>query len=202
MKDWDTMQLLWQQDQKTGRFSIDEQSMQQQLLKDSKAFNRSVRFRDHLEATIGFAVALFFAAVPFIWAAKIDSSWQAHWEWIALSAGCLFVACAFVRQRMYAKQWSTDATADIRQTLENNLANVTHQIVLLKNIFWWYCLPIELPMLLVALKSDAFTGIRIPFILASVVFMAFVVGINWWTVKKELQPKQAGLQQLLSELEK
>ncbi len=48
MKDFDTMQLLWQQDPGTDRFSIDADSMHQEILKQSKRFDSQVRFRDYM----------------------------------------------------------------------------------------------------------------------------------------------------------
>ncbi|MCR9259639.1 MAG: hypothetical protein NXH95_07940 [Pseudomonadaceae bacterium] len=199
-KDLNTMELLWQQDQSSGRFSIDEQAMHNLLNKQAEQFSRQIRFRDYLEGILGFLIAIFFATVPFLWSSKNQTNWVDHWEWFTLSAGALFIAIAFVYQRRQAKQWETDESLDIRQTLTTNLASVSHQIKLLKNIFWWYCLPMEIPLVFVALKSDAFDAFRLEYLLASAILMIAIVGYNWWFVNKDLIPKQAAIKQMLKSM--
>jgi hypothetical protein len=194
------MELIWQQDQTSGRFSIDEEAMHNLLSKQAKQFSRQIRFRDHLEASLGFFIAIFFAAVPFLWGGKNQTSWVNHWEWFTLSAGALFIAIAFVYQRRQAKQWETDESLDIKQTLTSSLASVSHQIKLLKNIVWWYCLPMEIPLVFVAVKSDAFDAFRVEYLLGSAILMIAIVGYNWWFVKKDLEPKQAALKQMLTSM--
>jgi len=199
-KDLDTMELLWQQDQTSGRFSIDEEAMYNLLNKQAKRFSRQIRFRDYLEGILGFLIAIFFAAVPFLWSGKNQTSWVDHWEWFTLSAGALFIAIAFVYQRRQARQWETDTGIDIKQTLIRNLASVAHQIKLLKNIVWWYCLPMEIPLVFVAVKSDAFDAFRLDYLLGSAALMIAIAGCNWWYVKKDLVPKQAALKQMLDSM--
>lgn len=194
------MELLWQQDQSSGRFSIDEDAMHNLLNKQAKQFSRQIRFRDYLEASLGFLIAIFFAAVPFFWGAKNQTNWIDHWEWFTLSAGALFIAIAFVYQRRQARQWETEESLDIKQTLTRNLASVSHQIKLLKNIAWWYCLPMEIPLVFVAVKSDAFDAFRLEYLLGSAILMIAIVGYNWWFVKKDLIPKQTALKQMLASM--
>ncbi len=199
MKDFDTMQLLWQQDTGTGRFSIDAESMHREILKQSKRFHSQARFRDYMEGIMGILIAAFFGIVPFMEAGALP--WHAHWEWFALSAGCLFVAGAFFSHRRRARQWESDDNQPIRTALENSRDHLNFQINLLKNIVWWYCLPIELPLLLVAFTSPLFEGFRITYTLVTLVVMVGIVAYNWWHVKKNLAPQRDAAAQLLETLD-
>lgn len=199
MKDFDTMQLLWQQDPGTGRFSIDADSMHREILKQSKRFDSQVRFRDYLEGTLGFLIAIFFAVVPVLM--RGAAPWYADWAWFALSAGCLFVACAFVYQRRQAQQWTTDDSQPISTSLRNSRDHLEHQIYLLRNVLWWYCLPIELPLVLVAFTSPMFEGFRVAYTLASLAFMGGIVAYNLWHVRHNLMPQRDAVTHLLQSTE-
>ena len=199
MKDFDTMQLLWQQDTGTNRFSIDAESMHKELLRQGKQFNKQIRFRDNLEGILGLVIALFFAATPFL--PNTEGPWVDHWEWFVLSAGCLFVAITFAIQRRRAKQWEIHADHSILETLKNSRDHLNHQIKLLRNILWWYCLPIEIPLLLVTFTSPMFEGFRVSYSLITLAFMVGVVAYNWWHVRRNLIPKRDSLLQLLQDTE-
>ncbi len=195
MKDFDTMQLLWQQDPGTGRFSIDADSMHKEILKQSKRFHSQVRFRDYMEGTLGFLIATFFAVAPIL--LRGSAPWYADWAWFVLSGGCLLVACAFVYQRRQARQWKTDDSQPIRTTLLNARDHLDHQIHALKNVLWWYCLPIELPLLLVTFTSPMFEGFRVTYALATLVFMVGIVAYNLWHVRRNLMPQRDAVVHLL-----
>jgi hypothetical protein len=75
-----------------------------------------------------------------------------------------------------------------------------HQIGLLRRIFWWYCLPVLVPLLLVALRVDRFAAFRYQYVAAVLGVMAAIVIANRWIAAK-LAAQRRVAAHLLEEVE-
>jgi hypothetical protein len=96
----------------------------------------------------------------------------------------------------------------LRSNVESSLAQVEHQIWLLRNIFWWYLLPPFTAMTIFPahrawLSRDdgwpalgEFAGAACCFALVA----WFIYWLNQYALRKELEPRRKELQALLNSL--
>ena len=110
------------------------------------------------------------------------------------------------RRRRQAPRFEGDLLSHIEQSLKD----VEHQIWLLKNVFWWYLLPLILGALipnvyflvtdLATRKLRTFIG---PFALSSFVFAAVFYAaylLNQYAMRRELEPRRRELLELRESL--
>jgi hypothetical protein len=94
--------------------------------------------------------------------------------------------------------------------VESSLQQVEHQIRLLRNVFWWYLLPLALPML-AFFGQVSWRGREMPprwgapvffAIGAAIVALVFtgVYKVNQYAASAGLEPRRRELQELLASL--
>src|SRR5205814_272176 len=96
----------------------------------------------------------------------------------------------------------------LRSSIEHSLAQVEHQIWLLRNIFWWYLLPPFAAMTIFPAhrawqsRDDGLPALAefaaVAFVFALVAW--FIYWLNQYAVRKDLEPRRKELQTLLKSL--
>ena len=66
------------------------------------------------------------------------------WTWYLMVPALLWVAGYMLADRMRHKRQPPEPGEPLRQRVESSLAQVEHQIWLLRNVLWWYLLPMAL----------------------------------------------------------
>jgi hypothetical protein len=97
----------------------------------------------------------------------------------------------------------------LRSNVESSLAQVEHQIWLLRNIFWWYLLPPGVALMLFPAHRAWLTRDDGLSALADFAGPAFVFALVGWflywlnqrAVRKDLEPRRQELQTLLKSLD-
>ncbi|MCR9280024.1 MAG: hypothetical protein NXH85_18850 [Pseudomonadaceae bacterium] len=168
---------------------------QAELKKRQRRLAGQVRRRDWTEAIVGCICTAFFAYI-----ALADVFGGMRWDWLAVAMGCGFVSAFMIRERVLVARVRQANTQPLVQSLENDLRAVERQIYLLRNVAWWYVLPIELPMLFVALTGPEFASIRALFITMGVVLALVIIALNRWVVRKTLLPQRKALIAALNDL--
>lgn len=96
----------------------------------------------------------------------------------------------------------------LRSSIESSLAQVEHQIWLLRNIFWWYLLPpfaammVWLGHLVWRSRNNGLEALA-GFGVVAVFFVLvewFIYWLNQYAVRKDLEPRRKELQTLLRSL--
>ena len=91
--------------------------------------------------------------------------------------------------------------------IASSLHQVSHQIWLLKNVFWWYLLPIETGLgVFIAQQTWQQRHAELP-VMIGLLFYALFCGVTCWgiywlnqfAVRKDLEPRQQELEALLTE---
>jgi hypothetical protein len=138
--------------------------------------------------------------------------WGITWEWWSLyllSFCCFFVSAFFLVDRRIQHRKQPVMNDSLQSCVQNSLFQVNHQIWLLKNIFWWYLLPILLGLGAVSAstlwhKQQAGPATMIGLGAFYVVFYGLVYwGVYWFnqfTVRKSLEPRRRELEALLASL--
>lgn len=197
---FEELQRAWQQvPAPESGGEIDHDSLHQ-VRRDSRRFDRRIFWRDVREVLASFLVAGVFGKVA--WSAQAEGSpaWPA---WLAavlpLGVGVFFLADRVQTRRRLAPRGDVVATE-----LERAAAQVRHQIWLLRNVAWWYLLPLGLSAVCFALQVALYAPGSIPWwakLLLGLWVLGPVAWFNRWIWKLNQKAVREDLQPRLDELE-
>jgi hypothetical protein len=197
----DSFQQAWQTQTSQTRLTIDADLLLKEVRRNQQNFTATIFWRDVREV----GVALLLVPVWFYMGARLSLPWT----WYLTVPALLWIAGFMLADRLRHKRQPPGPGEPLRQSVESSLAQVEHQIWLLRNVFWWSLLP-------AALAAFAFFGQvswSVPFggwwmalltlaVLVSIVTVVFV-GIyllNQTAVRCGLDPRRQELEALLSSL--
>ncbi|MFO1095455.1 MAG: hypothetical protein U0992_19455 [Planctomycetaceae bacterium] len=193
----DEFQKAWQSQ---GGTSLNADQLAQALQRHDQSFNRMIFWRDVRE--IGVALVL----IPVWIALGIGMSLPRTW-YLAIP-GLMWVAGYMFVDRRRQQRAAPGAGASLRSAMQYSLGQVEHQIWLLRNVAWWYLLPLAIPMLAFVAEIGAqaeppawFAGLMTTFVAAVIVgALGFVYWVNQHAVRTHLEPLREQLHAALAGL--
>jgi hypothetical protein len=194
----DDYKKAWQMHSSTARLTTDAERLLNEVQSKHRSFTSTIFWRDVRE--VGVALVM----VP-VWIV-MGINMSLPWTWYLAIPGLLWIAGFMLVDRMLQKRLKSGASDSLREHVKGSLADVNHQIWLLRNVVWWYLLPIALPMLLF-FGQIAWNGGPAGFFAiataAALEFVAFgwIYRINQAAVKSQLEPKRQELEAVLAGLE-
>src|SRR5262249_32114595 len=158
-------------------------------------FRATIFFRDVRE--VGVAGLLIPVFIFMGW-------WLHNWTNYLVAAACLVVGGYILLDRWRRRKNSPELSGTLKKCVATSLAEVRHQIWLLKNILWWYLLPLFVPIVISmawpTLRSGQHFLVKLAqgvALLGGVGFVVLVYGFIYWlnqyAVKKHLEPRQQEL---------
>lgn len=196
---FDDLQSTWQSHDHGTRLSIGASLLLNEVRRNHQALESSLLRRDIVEVV----TAIVLTGVFGVLAVRLN-----EWTLLLCSFGCLFVGTFFVVDRWLQSRRRPVSDDSLQSCIQASLVQVHHQIWLLKNIFWWYMLPL-IPGMAVFLVTVAWklreAGLVGLLLVAAVgLFSALVFWgvylLNQQGVKKSLEPRLAELEVLLASL--
>jgi hypothetical protein len=133
------MKQAWQAPTAQTRVTIDAELLLRELRGNERQFNAMIVWRDVREV----GVCLLMLPVWLYLGIKLSLPWT----WYLAVPGMAWIAGYLVADRMRQKRRRHEPAEPLRERVETSLAQVEHQIWLLRNVLWWYLLPIALPFL-------------------------------------------------------
>lgn len=196
---FEDFQKSWQAQDAAKQVSINADALLREVRRKQLSFRRMIFWRDVRE--IGVAALL----VPVF----IYSGWAVHWTLYLSAFACFVVGADMWRDRLRQKKRTPDLHDSLKDCATTSLAEVSHQIWLLKNILWNYILPLTVPTLLFfgwcAWDTRGSLINKFLYLLPLLGFvLAIDVGVyclNQYAVRKGLVPRRQELEKLLAELE-
>lgn len=160
---------------------------------DSRAFERVVFWRDLRESVAALAVALVFGWTA--WSATVRGQPSA-WLWVAASLP-VAVAGFLLIDRAWAARLQPRVSDTLVGEIDRALAKLRHQAWLLRQVQWWYGLPLTLSGAIIALtgvtRMPASPAVRLG---VGAVMVGVIVAVNLWiwrmnqqAVRNQIQPK-------------
>jgi hypothetical protein len=188
------------QSQSPGRLTINSELLQKEVRRNQRLFAAIIFWRDVRE--VGVAVLL----VP-VWL-YMGAKLHLPWAWYLMVPALVWVAGFMVADRMRNKLHQPGPGEPLRQSVESSLAQVTHQIWLLRNVLWWYLLPFTVPALAFfgqvawLVRSGGWPAALIfaQAITVAVAILVAVYRLNQHAVRRELEPRRQELEVLLANL--
>lgn len=130
------------------------------------------------------------------------------WTWYLTVPALLWIAIFMLVDRWRHRRQVPAPGDPLSQCVECSLAQVAHQIWLLRNVVWWYLLPIGLAILAFfaqtawqAPAGRGWPGLTFATLAALVIIVfAAIYRLNQYAVRAELEPRQQELTALLASL--
>ena len=196
----DDFKQAWQTQSSQTRLTIDAELLLKEVRRNQRQFTATIFWRDVREV----GLALLMVPLWFYMGAKLSLPWA----WYLTVPALVWIAGFMLADRMRHKRQPPASGEPLRQRVESSLAQMEHQIWLLRNVFWWYLLPPALSILAffgqIAWETRAggwLTALATAG-LVSVVFIVFagVYRLNQDAVRSELEPRRLELEALLASL--
>jgi hypothetical protein len=198
--DPDNFKEVWKTQSSQTRLTIDADLLVKEVQRNERYFAATIFWRDVRE--VGVALVL----VP-IWI--LLGTWSSlPWTWYLTVPVMLWIAGFMLVDRLRHNQRVPESGEPLRRRVESSLAQLEHQIWLLRNVFWWYLLPIALAVL--AFFSQVtwqqrsggwLTAVALGLVVAiAVIVLAGVYRLNQYAVRSELEPRRRELESLLAGL--
>ena len=197
----DDFKQAWQIQTAQTRLTIDAELLLAELRRNQRYFTAAIFWRDVREV----GTSLLMGALLIYLGIKHSSPWT----WYLTAPALLWIAGYMLADRMRHKRQPPEPGEPLRQSVETSLAQIEHQIWLLRNVFWWYLLPMALSLLAFFGQSawqeragGWWTALGVSMVIAIVVVVfAGIYWLNQYAVRTELEPRRRELATLLLSLE-
>jgi hypothetical protein len=183
---FDDLQAKWQAHDHGMRLDIDADLLLREVRRNHRALELQLWQRDFGEVTAAVLITGVFATLAVL---------MHQWTLLLCAAGSLFVGLFFVVDRWKQRRRRSVIGSSLQSTIEASLAEVQHQIWLLRNILWWYLLPL-VPGLVAFLVTNFWQSSEKG--IAEQIWSVY--RINQREIKKSLEPRRNELEELQTRL--
>lgn len=197
---FEQLQKTWQFQDRSPKVTVDTDLLLKEVRRNQTGFRTTIFWRDVREVTVAFLCTVYFS-----YHGLRRDDWAAY----LIAFACFGVGVFMLADRARQRRKKPAPSDPLKACIETSLDQVNHQIWLLRNILWWYLLPLGLPLIIFFGRSAWQTGdgaveVTVTFG-AAVGFVALLYwGIYWlnqYCVRKQLQPRRRELESLLASLE-
>ena len=196
----DELKTVWQSQMRGQRLAFNAEELLQQLQRNKKNFETMIFWRDLREVSVALVM------VPlWIW---IGVGTKSPWTWYLCIPALLWIAGFMLVDRTHQRRREPKPVEALRDCIENSLAQVKHQMWLLRNVLWWYLLPIAAALAAFFAQvtwQRMGGGWRVGLTMAGVVSVAGLIlwrvyWLNQTAVRKSLEPRRRELEALRASL--
>jgi len=196
----DNFRQAWQAQSSQTRLTTDAELVVNEVRRNQQYFTAMIFWRDVREV----CTALLLVPLWLYLGVKHSSPWT----WYLTVPVLLWIAGYMLADRMRHKRRPPEPGEPLRQRVETSLAQVEHQIWLLRNVLWWALLPLALSCLAyigqVAWQERSggwLTALAVSEVVALVVIVfAGIYWLNQYAVRSALVPRRQELETLLMSL--
>jgi hypothetical protein len=195
--DPERLRQAWQSQPGGSQIHIDADVLIRDVRRNQQSFRTTILWRDFREILAAFCVMLVVSLDVML------KGIQKNWPWLLLVIGAAWVVGYLLFDRWRQRRNAPRYEGALSSHVEQSLKDVEHQIWLLRNVFWWYLLPLALGGLipnLYFLARDLGTrelqAILVPFVRNTGIFLAVLYGaylLNQYAVRTGLEPRRREL---------
>jgi hypothetical protein len=170
------------------------------LRRKDQQFNRMIFWRDARE------IIVCLVMVP-VWL-YLGARSSLPWTWYLMIPAILWIGGFMLVDRLRQQRRTPGLGEPLRDRVKCSLEQLDHQIWLLRNVHWWYLLPIAMPLSAFVVqgawleRSEGWSVVLVAFMAIALVTVVF--GIIYWVnqlaVRANLAPRRRELEGLLVSL--
>ena len=197
----DKYQQAWNAEASQVHITFDADLLLQEIQRSHEKFRSMIFWRDVRE--VGTSLVM----IPIWFVMGIVMSLP--WTWYLTVPALLWIAGFMLVDRRWYSHRRSEPGEPLLFYVKESLAQVEHQIWLLRNVFWWYLLPPSISLMAFfthtawestkswwgCLLVTGFFGIFL------FVVYGWIYRINQSAVRKQLEPRRDDLQKLIANLE-
>ena len=198
---FEELQKAWQSQNPGATVTINTDLLLKEVRRNQHHFWMTIFWRDAREV----GVAAFLTWLFLHWAIR-DREWSLY----LLSFSCFGMGLFMLVDRWLQRRKRPVTNDPLRSCIEASLLQVNHQTWLLKNVFWWYLLPlaaaigISICAGIWRTRQAGFSVMKgwVVFVMFGVLIYWGVYWLNQFVVRKHLEPRRQELESLLASLDK
>jgi len=153
----------------------DVQFNHQQILEDMNAkiqkIDRSIKWRNVTEILAGVIIAIFFSIQFF----RYESDMEKFGAALVVPAA-LFIIYKLLETRRSQKP--VDVSTSIKEQLVNKRDYLKREQKLLKDVLYWYLLPLMIPLLIMVLGRGGFSTNKLVYLISVFLMTYFIYRLN------------------------
>jgi hypothetical protein len=196
----DKLKRAWQMQSSQTRLTIDADLLLNEVRRNQRYFAAMIFWRDVRE------IGLSLLMVP-LWI-YLGVKLSLPWAWYFTVPVLVWIAGFMLVDRMRHRRQLTEPGEPLRRRVESSLAQIEHQIWLLRNVLWWGLLPFGLSFLaffgqiawLTRSGGWATALVMAGLAVVAISILAYVSSLNQNAVRCELEPRRQELETLLRNL--
>lgn len=193
---FDELRKTWQWQKNDTEIRVTSDILFREVQGNKKSFEATIFWRDVRE--VGAGILLFGWVGHFAITSKT-------WSLFPLAFAGLFIAVSMVIDRIIQKRRSPVFGDNLKGCVQSSLSQVEHQIWLLRNVFWWYLLPVLIGAMVItaqlAWEWRDNSSLFWPHVIISTAIWTFltwgIYKLNQYAVRKYLQTRRQELAELL-----
>jgi lipopolysaccharide export LptBFGC system permease protein LptF len=193
------LQKAWQSQDASAKVTINADALLKEVRRNQQQFRATIFWRDVREVGVAFLLAAFFS---------YRGLRSGDWTHVLVGLACVGVGTFMLVDRLLQQRKQTTAKDPLKFCVEVSLNQVNHQIWLLKNVFWWYLLPIAAAVAISfghsawRTRNPGSSAIVSALVCALVVALVYwgIYWVNQFAVRTSLQPRRQELETLLASL--
>ncbi len=195
----DDFKQAWQAQTSQPHLTVNAELLLNELRRNQQQFNAMIFWRDAREIGVGLVMIPAWLMMGM----KLDLPWA----WYLMIPALIWIPAFMLIDRRRHKKVNVPSES-LYQCAENSLAEVEHQTWLLRNVHWWYLLPIVIPMMAFfghlgwELRGGGWwmvISVAGMFLINGIAFTA-VYRLNQDAIRGTLDPRRRELQILLASL--
>ena len=189
---FEEIQQMWGRQDNGGRIVIDADVLLKEVRRNQRQFASTIFWRDFREVGVAILMVFYFGRHGLR-----DQDWKLG----LIALACFGVGMFILVDRIRQKQRSPQMSESLRGCIQASLDQVRHQVWLLRNVFWWYQLPLLIPITISLLHGErTMTGVLVSALVIGLVNW-LIYRLNQSAVREGLEPRQRELETLLSSLD-
>ena len=194
---FEDLQKAWQSQNAGATVTINTDLLLKEVRHNQRSFWWTIFWRDVREVGVAIFLTWFFVRLGLR---------RAEWTDFLVGLTCFGVGAFMVVDRLLQRRQQAATSNSLVSCVETSLRQVNHQIWLLKNVFWWYLLPLSAAVSIsvaatiwrVRSHTDQLIGWG-GYVVCCGLLDWFVYWLNQIALKKGLVPRQQELLALLTE---
>ena len=197
---FEDLQKAWQSQDPGAKVTINADVLLKEVRRNQRQFWVTIFWRDVREVGVAFLLTLYFSYRGL----RYDD-----WTDCLVGFACFSIGTFMVVDRLVQRRKRPVANNSLKACIESSLLQVNHQIWLLKNVFWWYLLPLAAALGVSLCDStwhapkSGFAALIVGVSSALFITLVFwgIYRLNQFAVRKNLDPRRQELEALLAGLD-